>query len=61
MLQPDWLGECILDTVIRLESRCVGTLRNTHNLNLRPVAHLVALDILSADLSETSVVLYQAT
>jgi hypothetical protein len=61
MLKHDWLGECILDTVIRLESRCVGTLRNTHNWNLRPAAHLVALNMLAADLSETSVVLYQAT
>jgi hypothetical protein len=54
------LGECILDAVIRLESRYVRTLRAAQNWNLCAAALLSALDLLAADLSETMIVLYEA-
>jgi len=61
MFKHYFLGECILGVVIRLESRCVRTLMVAQNWNLCAAAHLSALDLLAADLSETMIVLHEAT
>jgi hypothetical protein len=45
MLKNYLFGECILVTVIRLESMCVRTLRAAQNWNLRAAAHPSALDL----------------